>query len=144
MGAARRAGKMAGRSETPFALLLGSAMRGGEQTHQVKPRMPKITYISNAGKETTIDVSVGMSVMRAAIAQGIDGIDADCGGSCACATCHVYVDAAWADKLKAPAAAEADMLDFVIERKPESRLSCQLEVTAEMDGLVVRLPVAQH
>jgi 2Fe-2S ferredoxin len=106
--------------------------------------MPKITYISNSGEENTIEVSVGMTVMRAAIAQGIPGIDADCGGSCACATCHVYVDPAWADKVKAPDSSEADMLDFVLERQPTSRLSCQLEVTAELDGLIVRTPASQH
>jgi ferredoxin, 2Fe-2S len=106
--------------------------------------MPKITYISNSGDETTIDVSVGMSVMRAAIANSIPGIDADCGGSCACATCHVYVDPAWADKVKPPESAEADMLDFVLDRQPTSRLSCQIEVTLELDGLVVRTPASQH
>jgi 2Fe-2S ferredoxin len=106
--------------------------------------MPKITYISNSGEKSTIDVSVGMTVMRAAIANGVPGIDADCGGSCACATCHVYVDPEWEAKLKPAAEAEADMLDFVLERKPNSRLSCQIEVTAELDGLVVTTPVSQH
>jgi ferredoxin, 2Fe-2S len=107
-------------------------------------RMPKITYISTAGDEQTIDVSVGMTVMRAAIANNIPGIDADCGGSCACATCHVYVDPAWADRVKPPEPTEADMLDFVLDRQPTSRLSCQLEVTADLDGLIVRTPASQH
>ena len=106
--------------------------------------MPKITYISNTGEEHTIEVSVGMTVMRAAIANNIPGIDADCGGSCACATCHVYVDPAWADKVKPADATEADMLDFVLDRQPNSRLSCQLEVTPALDGLVVRTPASQH
>lgn len=106
--------------------------------------MPKITYISHAGAESTVDASVGMSVMRTAIANNVPGIDADCGGSCACATCHVYVDPAWIDKLKPPASAEADMLDFVIDRQPNSRLSCQIDITPELDGLVVRTPVSQH
>lgn len=106
--------------------------------------MPKITYISHSGDEKTIDVSVGMTVMRAAIAEAIPGIDADCGGSCACATCHVIVDAAWAEKLPKPETAEADMLEFVVGRAPTSRLSCQITITPELDGLVVRTPESQH
>ena len=106
--------------------------------------MPKITYITHEGAQKTIDVSVGMTVMRAAVAQAIPGIDADCGGACACATCHVYVDPAWFDKLPAPQPAEADMLDFVQERQPNSRLSCQIEVTDAIDGLVVTTPASQH
>ncbi|HTZ72239.1 MAG TPA: 2Fe-2S iron-sulfur cluster-binding protein [Acetobacteraceae bacterium] len=106
--------------------------------------MPKVTYISQEGEERTVETSVGMTVMRTAIAQGIPGIDADCGGSCACATCHVYVDPAWADKLKAPESAETDMLDFVIDRQPTSRLSCQIEITEALDGLIVRTPTTQH
>jgi 2Fe-2S ferredoxin len=106
--------------------------------------MPRITYISTSGEENTVEASVGMTVMRAAIANAVPGIDADCGGSCACATCHVYVDPAWEDKLKAPEGAEKDMLDFVLERQPNSRLSCQIEVTPDLDGLIVRTPVSQH
>ncbi len=105
--------------------------------------MPKITYITHTGEETTVDASIGMSVMRAAIANAVPGIDADCGGACACATCHVYVDPAWFDRLPAPASAEADMLDFVMERQATSRLSCQLDVTAELDGLRVTTPASQ-
>jgi 2Fe-2S ferredoxin len=106
--------------------------------------MPKITYITHDGAQTTVDTSVGMSVMRAAIANAVDGIDADCGGACACATCHVYVDPAWFDRLPAPQSAEADMLDFVMDRQPNSRLSCQIEVTDAMDGLIVTTPASQH
>ena len=106
--------------------------------------MPKITYVSHAGAEQVVDASIGMSVMRAAIANAVEGIDADCGGACACATCHVYVDGAWFDRLPAPDGAEADMLDFVVERKANSRLSCQIDVTAELDGLRVTTPAAQH
>jgi 2Fe-2S ferredoxin len=106
--------------------------------------MPKITYISTSGEENTVEASVGMTVMRAAIANAVPGIDADCGGSCACATCHVYVDPAWEAKLKAPEGAEKDMLDFVLERQANSRLSCQIEITPELDGLIVRTPVSQH
>ena len=105
--------------------------------------MPHITYATHDGEEKTIDVAVGMTVMRAAIAQGIPGIDADCGGACACATCHVYVDADWVGRLPAPAGAEADMLDFVLNRQPNSRLSCQLEVTDALDGLKVTTPASQ-
>ena len=106
--------------------------------------MPKITYTTHDGAKNTVDVSVGMTVMRAAIANGIPGIDADCGGACACATCHVYVDQAWFDRLPAPASAEADMLDFVLDRQPNSRLSCQIEVTESLDGLAVTTPPSQH
>jgi len=106
--------------------------------------MPKITYISSAGETRTVDTSVGMTVMRTAVANAIPGIDADCGGSCACATCHVYVDPAWIDKLKPAESAESDMLDFVIDREPTSRLSCQIEITDVLDGLVVRTPATQH
>jgi 2Fe-2S ferredoxin len=106
--------------------------------------MPKITYISNTGEERTVETSVGMTVMRTAIAQAIPGIDADCGGSCACATCHVYVDPAWFPKLEPAGDGEVDMLDFVIDRQPTSRLSCQIEITGELDGLVVRTPATQH
>jgi 2Fe-2S ferredoxin len=106
--------------------------------------MPKITYVTHDGDRTTLDVSVGMTVMRAAVANAVPGIDADCGGSCACGTCHVYVDPAWSDRLPAPETAEADMLDFVIDRKPNSRLSCQIQVTESLDGLTVTTPASQH
>jgi 2Fe-2S ferredoxin len=112
--------------------------------HAREEPMPKITYITDAGDKTTLDVSIGMTVMRAAVAEAVPGIDADCGGSCACGTCHVYVDEAWVDKLPAPQGAEADMLEFVVDRRPNSRLSCQIEVTAAVDGLVVTTPVSQH
>jgi 2Fe-2S ferredoxin len=106
--------------------------------------MPKITYITQSGEEQTVDASVGMTVMRAAIANAVPGIDADCGGACACATCHVYVDPDWFERLPKPQGAEADMLDFVLERQPNSRLSCQIDVTAELDGLRVTTPASQH
>ena len=106
--------------------------------------MPKITYVTQAGEEQVVDASIGMTVMRAAIANAVPGIDADCGGACACATCHVYVDAAWFDRLPKPQNAEADMLDFVLERQPNSRLSCQIDVTADLDGLRVTTPASQH
>jgi 2Fe-2S ferredoxin len=106
--------------------------------------MPKITFTTQSGEAQVVDVSIGMTVMRAAIANAVPGIDADCGGACACATCHVYVDPVWFDRLPAPGAAEADMLDFVLERQPTSRLSCQIDVTADLDGLHVTTPASQH
>ena len=105
--------------------------------------MPQITYISSAGSSITVNAAVGMSVMRAAVNNGVPGIDAECGGSCACGTCHVIVDAAWADKLPPPADMELDTLDLVTDPGPHSRLSCQLTVTEALDGLVVRTPERQ-
>ncbi len=106
--------------------------------------MPKITYIEHSGKEHVIDVPAGMSVMEGAVKNAIPGIDADCGGACACATCHVYVDEAWAGKTGTPSGMEQSMLDFASEVESTSRLSCQIKVTAELDGLVVRMPKSQH
>ena len=105
--------------------------------------MPKITYLSHTGSTTSIEAAIGMTVMRAAVMNGVPGIDADCGGSCACATCHVIVDPAWAGRLPAPSANELDTLDHVSDPQPNSRLSCQLEVTAAVDGLVVTTPASQ-
>ncbi len=106
--------------------------------------MPKITYIEHNGSEHVIDVKSGLSVMEGAVKNNIPGIDADCGGACACATCHVYVDAAWADKTGAKSAMEESMLDFAENVEPTSRLSCQIKVTDQLDGLVVRMPESQH
>jgi 2Fe-2S ferredoxin len=105
--------------------------------------MPKITYISHAGTPTTLDVASGMSVMRAAVMNAVPGIDAECGGSCACATCHVIVDPAWTDRLPAPSTMELDTLDLVSDPQPNSRLSCQLTLTDALDGLVVHTPLRQ-
>ena len=105
--------------------------------------MPKITYIEHSGKEHVVDAEAGISVMEAAVKNMIPGIDADCGGACACATCHVYVDAAWADKVGKPEAMEESMLDFAYEPKENSRLSCQITVKKDLDGLIVRLPEFQ-
>jgi 2Fe-2S ferredoxin len=106
--------------------------------------MPKITYIEHNGSEHVLDVKSGLSVMEGAVKNNIPGIDADCGGACACATCHVYVDAAWADKTGAKSAMEESMLDFAENVEPTSRLSCQIKVTDQLDGLVVRMPESQH
>ena len=106
--------------------------------------MPKITYIEHTGKEHTIDVPTGLSVMEGARDNNVPGIEADCGGACACSTCHVYVDEAWVDKLPPKDDMEADMLDFAWEPdERRSRLTCQVKVTDDMDGLVVHLPEKQ-
>jgi 2Fe-2S ferredoxin len=106
--------------------------------------MPKITYIESKGREHVIDVAVGMTVMEGAVKHNVPGIDADCGGACACATCHVYVDAAWADKTGKPSGMEQSMLDFASDVEATSRLSCQIKVEPALDGLIVRLPKSQH
>tara|TARA_B100000029_G_scaffold504238_1_gene582708 strand:- start:977 stop:1297 length:321 start_codon:yes stop_codon:yes gene_type:complete len=105
--------------------------------------MPKITYIEHKGKSHTLEVANGLTVMEGAVQNNIPGIDADCGGSCACATCHVYVDEKWFDKLPKKENSEEDMLDMAFELKPLSRLSCQLTVSEELDGLVVKMPSKQ-
>ena len=105
--------------------------------------MPKITYIEHNGKSHTLEVANGLTVMEGAVQNNIPGIDADCGGSCACATCHVYVDEKWFNKLSKKESAEEDMLDMAFELKPLSRLSCQLTVSDELDGLVVKMPSKQ-
>jgi 2Fe-2S ferredoxin len=106
--------------------------------------MPKITYVEFSGKEHAIEVKAGLTVMEGAVKHNVPGIDADCGGACACATCHVYVDAAWTDKVGSPSAMEESMLDFAENVEPNSRLSCQIKVTDALDGLVVRMPESQH
>ncbi len=106
--------------------------------------MAKITYIEHDGKEHTVEVKTGLSVMEGAVRDNIPGIDADCGGACACATCHVYVDEVWVEKTGRAAAMEESMLDFADEVKPNSRLSCQIRVTDALDGLIVRMPKSQH
>jgi 2Fe-2S ferredoxin len=106
--------------------------------------MPKVTYIDPDGAEKVLDVPVGTSVMQAAIANGVDGIVAECGGLMMCATCHVYVDASQLDRLPPVSATEDEMLECTrAERRENSRLSCQLVVTPELDGLVVHIPDRQ-
>ena len=105
--------------------------------------MPKITYIEHNGKSHTIEVPKELSVMEGALQNNIPGIDADCGGACACATCHVYVDERWFDKLQKKEDAEQDMLDMAFEPKKFSRLACQITATDELDGLVVKMPSKQ-
>ena len=105
--------------------------------------MPKITYIEHSGKSHTLEVANGLTVMEGAVQNNIPGIDADCGGSCACATCHVYVEEKWLSKLLKKEEAEIDMLDLALEPNKFSRLSCQVTVSDELDGLVVKMPSKQ-
>ncbi len=105
--------------------------------------MPKITYIEHSGKSHTIQVQNGLTVMEGAVQNNIPGIDADCGGSMACATCHVYVKEEWFDKLPKKEDGEEDMIDMAYEPNKFSRLSCQLIVSDELEGLVVKLPEKQ-
>lgn len=105
--------------------------------------MPKITYITHDGKSHEVEAAAGTTVMENAIKNSVPGIEAECGGACACATCHVYVDEAWQDKTGEADIMEADMLDFAYEPKENSRLSCQIKVTDELDGLVVHVPEKQ-
>ena len=105
--------------------------------------MPKITYIDNQENSKTIDVENGLTVMEGAIQNNIPGIDADCGGSMACATCHVYVEEKWLDKIPKAEEAEVDMIDMAYEPKKNSRLSCQLIVSDELDGLIETTPEKQ-
>ncbi|MBS0561656.1 MAG: 2Fe-2S iron-sulfur cluster binding domain-containing protein [Proteobacteria bacterium] len=106
--------------------------------------MPKVTYIEYNGTEHVVDVPVGTSVMRGAVDNNIPGIDADCGGECACATCHVYIEPEWFAKTGARSSQEESMLSFAAVTQDNSRLSCQIEMTAELDGLVLRMPEGQH
>ena len=105
--------------------------------------MPKITYISHDEKTTTVEVDKGLTVMEGALQNNIPGIDADCGGSMACATCHVYVEEKWLDKLPKAEEGEIDMIDMAFDPKKNSRLSCQLIVSDELDGLKVTTPEKQ-
>jgi len=105
--------------------------------------MPKITYIEHTGKSHSVEVPKELSVMEGAIQNNIPGIEADCGGSCACATCHVYVEEKWFDKLPMKEDAEQDMLDMAFEPQKFSRLACQITIADELDGLVVKMPSKQ-
>ena len=106
--------------------------------------MAKITYIEHDGTEHVVDVKNGLSVMEGAVKNNIPGIDADCGGACACATCHVYVDEAWAVNTGERSAMEESMLDFAEGVEDNSRLSCQIKVSDALEGLIVRMPESQH
>lgn len=105
--------------------------------------MPKVTFIQHDGETRTVDVANG-SAMQAAVAHGVSGIDGDCGGAAACATCHVYVCMDWLHLAGEPGDMETAMLEFAEEVRPNSRLACQIQMTDRLDGLVLRLPAAQH
>ena len=106
--------------------------------------MAKITYIEFNGTEHTVEVRTNFTVMEGAVKNNVPGIDADCGGACACATCHVYIDEAWREKTGTRSAMEESMLDFAENVQDNSRLSCQIKVTDALDGLIVRMPESQH
>jgi 2Fe-2S ferredoxin len=106
--------------------------------------MVKVTFKGFAGGARTVEVPLGTTLMRAATDNGVPGIDGDCGGNCACATCHVYVDTDWSEQVGARNATEADMLNSVDEPRGSSRLACQITLTDALNGLVVSLPEAQH
>ena len=105
--------------------------------------MAKITFMQPDGQSQIVEAKNGMTVMEAAKMNDVPGIEAECGGACACATCHVYVDQEWRDKVGTPAETEEDMLDFAFDVREESRLSCQIKVTDDLDGLVLRVPAKQ-
>ena len=105
--------------------------------------MVKITFIDSEGTVRTVEGEVGATVMETAIRNDVPGIVAECGGACACATCHVYVDEAWSETVGPPSSMEEDMLDFAFDVRPTSRLSCQIKVTEALDGLVVTTPDRQ-
>ena len=105
--------------------------------------MTKLTFIAHDGTHFDVEAENGSTVMENAIRNAVPGIEAECGGACACATCHVYVDEAWTAEVGEPEAMEEDMLDFAYDVRPNSRLSCQIKVRDELDGLVVRVPARQ-
>jgi 2Fe-2S ferredoxin len=106
--------------------------------------MPKVTFIAFDGTRREVQAESGLSLMRAAVDNGVPGIDADCGGACACATCHVFVEAPWGAMLPPIGTQEEEMLNFTAERRDNSRLSCQIPMTDALDGLTVSLPEGQH
>ncbi|MFN5511360.1 MAG: 2Fe-2S iron-sulfur cluster-binding protein [Burkholderiales bacterium] len=106
--------------------------------------MPKVTFIEHNGTRHTVEAETGLSLMRAAVDNNVPGIDADCGGECACATCHVYVEGDWLARTGEKSDMESSMLGFAAVTQDNSRLSCQIHMSAELDGLVVSLPEGQH
>jgi len=105
--------------------------------------MVQITFIDTAGAARTVEGEVGATVMETAIKNGVPGIEAECGGACACSTCHVYIEEAWREKVGEPSPMETDMLDFAYDVRPNSRLSCQIKVREDLDGLTVTTPERQ-
>ena len=105
--------------------------------------MVQITFIDTAGAARTVEGEVGSTVMETAIKNGVPGIEAECGGACACSTCHVYIEEAWREKVGEPSPMETDMLDFAYDVRPSSRLSCQIKVREDLNGLTVSTPERQ-
>lgn len=106
--------------------------------------MPTLIFIEHNGTAHSVQGTVGQSVMQAATFASVPGITADCGGACSCATCHTYVDEAWRDKVEAAQGNERDMLEYAFERRDNSRLSCQMVISQDMDGMVLHLPSSQY
>ena len=106
--------------------------------------MPKILFIDTTGREHRVEATMGQSVMRAAVAAQVPGIEALCGGNCVCATCHAYIEAPWYQSFEAPDETEKAMIDYTSEPRDNSRLTCQLQVSSAHEGLVIRLPASQH
>jgi 2Fe-2S ferredoxin len=127
-----------------LALCASARYRTSQDLHPDSTRiMAKITFVDHSGESRSVDAENGSTVMEAAIRNAIPGIEAECGGACACATCHVYIDEAWREVVGAPTPMEEDMLDFGYDVKPNSRLSCQIKITDALDGLVVMTPERQ-
>jgi 2Fe-2S ferredoxin len=106
--------------------------------------MTHVTYVEHNGQQRTVDIADGISLMDAALQNRIPGIEGDCGGACACATCHVYVDPAWFDRLAPMNELERQMLKFAVDPQPNSRLACQIKASPALEGLVVRIPASQY
>jgi 2Fe-2S ferredoxin len=106
--------------------------------------MARVTYIEQNGTEHSVELNKGISLMEGAVGNMIPGIDGDCGGLCACATCHIYVEADWVDKCGTPEELESNILDFAFDVEANSRLACQIKVDESLDGLVVRMPERQY
>ena len=106
--------------------------------------MVRVIFIQSDGTSRSVEAAEGLSLMQLAVNTGIDAVAAECGGACACGTCHCYIDSAWTDRLPRPEEQEAEMLECVLNQTLESRLSCQIKLSAALEGLVVRLPAAQR
>lgn len=106
--------------------------------------MPKVIYRQRDGTEKRIDLAIGHSIMEGAVQNNMPGIDAECGGNCACATCHVYIDAGWFDKVGEKSSLEDAMLILAPDLKPNSRLSCQIAMRADLEGMIVEIPQSQR
>ena len=121
------------------ARVLSTAQQGRQGAHVILHRMPRIIYLNALGDRREVEVPPGNTLMEGALDAGVAGILADCGGACACATCHVYVEEGWFEKLNPPSPEELDMLDMALAVEPNSRLSCQIPISAKIDGIKVTL-----